>query len=206
MKLIIVRHGQTNLNKQGRVLGHGPEPLNDTGHSQADAVAKALAQVEAEALYSSPINRTMQTAATISEQIGMPVTSKPGLAEIDAGEMEGVEGRKLGELFPDLMVRWRSDPGTARMPGGETLGEVQARARSAIDEIVETNPDGTAIVVSHNFPIQTILCSVLGMDLKDFRRVKIDLGSITRLETAATGFTITSLNEKWHLPAPDPAN
>lgn len=121
MKLIIVRHGQTNLNKQGRVLGHGPEPLNDTGHSQADAVAKALAQVEAEALYSSPINRTMQTAATISEQIGMPVTSKPGLAEIDAGEMEGVEGRKLGELFPDLMVRWRSDPGTTYPSGTGNL-------------------------------------------------------------------------------------
>jgi|TARA_Y100000310_G_scaffold181241_3_gene181171 probable phosphoglycerate mutase len=206
LNLIIVRHGQTNLNRDGRVLGHGPEPLNETGLAQAQAVAQALTHVGSFTLYSSPVNRTMQTAEAISGLTDTPIAPKPGLAELDAGEMEGIEGRKLGELFPDVMAVWRSDPAKARMPGGETLGEVQDRAWKAIAEIVDAHPDGTAVAVSHNFPIQTIVCSALGMNLKDFRRVKVDLGSITRLQTAASGFTVTSLNETWHLPAKDPAN
>ena len=179
MNLIIVRHGQTNLNRDGRVLGHGPEPLNETGLAQVGAVARALAHVDSFTLYSSPVNRTMQTAEAISRLTGAPITPKPGLAELDAGEMEGIEGRKLGE--------------------------VQDRAWKAIAEIVDAHPDGTAVAVSHNFPIQTIVCSALGMNLKDFRRVKVDLGSITRLQTASSGFTVTSLNETWHLPPKNPA-
>ena len=205
MRLILVRHGETDLNRDRRVLGQGPEPLNETGLAQARSVAQTLARENAFALYSSPVKRTMQTAEAISKHRSTPVTQDQGLAEIEAGEMEGVEGRKLDDMFPEVMAQWRSDPESTRMPGGESLGQVQDRAWRAVGKIVESHPDGTAVVVSHNFPIQTIVCSVLGMKLKHFRRLKVDLGSITRLDSSSSGLTLVSLNETWHLQTTDPA-
>ncbi|MDP6514150.1 MAG: histidine phosphatase family protein [SAR202 cluster bacterium] len=199
MNLILVRHGETEFNRQRLILGHGPEPLNATGQAQALSAAVAVSRDTPFVLYASPVVRTMQTAETIASECSVDFAPKPGLEEIDAGDLEGLTGAHLREQYPDVMRVWRDDPASAMMPNGETLGNVQARAWAAINDISQHHEDDTVVVVSHNFPIQAILCKALGMPLNNFRQVRVDLGSITRLEAKDSVFTLLSLNETWHL-------
>lgn len=197
--MILVRHGETEFNRQRLILGRGPEPLNDTGQAQALSVAVAVSRDTPFVLYSSPIVRTIQTAEAIAAESSVDVTPKPGLEEIDAGDVEGLTGAHLQERFPDVMRVWRSDPASAMMPNGESLGEVQVRTWAAINDIAQRHDNDTVVVVTHNFPIQAILCKALGMPLNNFRQLRVDLGSITRLNVQASAFTLMSLNETWHL-------
>ena len=87
------------------------------------------------------------------------------------------------------------------MPGGESLAEVQRRAWSAVEHLLARNAGGTVVAVTHNFTIQTIVCRVLGIPLRNFRRLRQEVGSITRLELTASSMAVLSLNETAHLPA-----
>ena len=113
--------------------------------------------------------------------------------------MEGLTGERLQERYPDVMRVWRSDPASAMMPNGESLGHVQDRAWTAINDIAQRHQNDTVVVVTHNFPIQAILCKALGMPLNNFRQLRVDLGSITRMKAQDSVFTLLTLNETWHL-------
>jgi len=199
INLILVRHGETEFNRQRLILGHGPEPLNDKGQAQALSAAVAVSKDTPFVLYASPLARTIQTAEAIASESSVDLTPMPGLEEIDAGDMEGLTGRDLQERYPEVMRVWRTDPASAMMPDGESLGNVQNRAWSAITDIAQRHIDDTVVVVSHNFPIQAILCKALGIPLNNFRQLRVDLGSITRMEVRDSIFTLLSLNETWHL-------
>jgi len=97
------------------------------------------------------------------------------------------------------MRGWRNDPASAKMPNGESLGDVQNRTWAAINDIAQRHEDDTVVVVTHNFPIQAILCKALGMPLNNFRQLHVDLGSITQMDVRDSVFTMLSINETWHL-------
>ncbi len=206
MRLILVRHGETELNRTGRIQGLNADPLNESGRMQAQAVADALALDMPFALYSSPIARALETASTVSSRLGVRVTQLDGLQEADAGDLVGLTGVEMRRWYPDFMERWAADAGTARMPGGESMEEVQLRAWRAIDGLGTDRPDDTVVVVTHNQTIGTIVATALGMPLRYFRRISCALGSITRLDLNVDRPMLVSLNETWHLPkglAPD---
>ena len=199
MNLILVRHGETEFNRQRLILGRGPEPLNATGQAQALAAAVAVSRNAPFFLYSSPIVRTIQTAEAIASECSVAFTPMPGLEEIDAGDLEGLTGSQLQEQYPDVMRGWRNDPASAKMPNGESLGDVQNRTWAVINDIAQRHEDDTVVVVTHNFPIQAILCKALGMPLNNFRQLRVDLGSITQMDVRDSVFTMLSMNETWHL-------
>ena len=199
MNLILVRHGETEFNRQRLILGRGPEPLNATGQAQALAAAVAVSRNAPFVLYSSPIVRTMQTAEAIASECSVAFTPMPGLEEIDAGDLEGLTGSQLQEQYPDVMRGWRNDPASAKMPNGESLGDVQNRTWAVINDIAQRHEDATVVVVAHNFPIQVILCKALGMPLNNFRQLRVDLGSLTQMDVRDSVFTMLSINETWHL-------
>ena len=199
MKLILVRHGQTESNRLGNIQGINEAPLTDVGRGQAEAAARALAADAPFALYCSPLLRAMQTARAI----GGPSDTQPvefaELIEMDIGKFEGLSGPQLRERFPDVMRVWDEDPASAVMPGGESLYDVRARAWPAVRSLVDRHESETVVAVTHNFTIHTIVCAALDMPLNNFRKLRIDLGSITRLEVSGVRATLLSLNETLHL-------
>ena len=199
MNLILVRHGETEFNRQRLILGRGPEPLNATGQAQALAAAVAVSRNAPFVLYSSPIVRTIQTAEAIASECSVAFAPMTGLEEIDAGDLEGLTGSQLQEQYPDVMRGWRNDPASAKMPNGESLSDVQNRTWAVINDIAQRHEDDTVVVVTHNFPIQAILCKALGMPLNNFRQLRVDLGSITQMDVRDSVFTMLSMNETWHL-------
>ena len=199
MKLILVRHGQTESNRLGRIQGINKAPLTDVGRGQASAAARALAADAPFALYSSPLPRAVETATIIGTRADTAPVQVEGLVEMDVGEFEGLSGPQIRERFPDVMRGWDNDPASTVMPGGESLYDVRDRAWPAVESLAERHDSETVVAVTHNFTIHTIVCAVLDMPLNNFRKLRIDLGAITRLEISGARMTLLSLNETWHL-------
>ena len=205
LRLILVRHGETHLNRDGRIQGINDTSLDEVGRSQAQAVARALSRDVPFHLYASPIARARETAQIISQALGVPSDTVAEFREADAGELEGLTGAEMRERYPEFAERWAEDLGTAQMPGGESLAQVQDRAWQAVGRISDAHGEGTVVAVSHNFVIQTVVCRVLEAPLKHSRRLRQDLGSITRLDLSGSQWTVASLNETAHLEPPTPA-
>lgn len=199
MKLILVRHGQTESNRLGRIQGINKAPLTDVGRGQASAAARALVADAPFALYSSPLPRAVETATIIGTRADTAPVQVEGLVEMDVGAFEGLSGPQLRERFPDVMRSWDNDPASTVMPGGESLYDVRDRAWPAVESLAERHDSETVVAVTHNFTIHTIVCTVLDMPLNNFRKLRIDLGAITRLEISGARMTLLSLNETWHL-------
>ena len=199
MKLILVRHGQTESNRLGRIQGINKAPLTDVGRGQAEAAARALVADAPFALYSSPLPRALETATIIGTRTDTVPVQVGELVEMDVGEFEGLPGPQLRERFPDVMSVWDSDPASAVMPGGESLYDVRDRAWSAVKSLAERHDSEAVVAVTHNFTIHTIVCTALDMPLNNFRKLRIDLGALTRLEISGARTTLVSLNETWHL-------
>ncbi len=195
MKLILVRHGETESNRLGRIQGINDSPLNETGRVQADAAARALLSDMPFVLYSSPLRRALQTARIIASRAGTRPVEIEDLIEMDVGEFEGLSGPQLRERFPDVMRMWDEDPASTVMPGGESLRDVRERAWSTVKSLAERHHSETVVAVTHNFTIHAIVCTALGMPLNGFRKLRIDLGAITRLEVSGDRATLVSLNE-----------
>ena len=199
MKLILVRHGETETNRLGRIQGVSHTPLNERGLEQAAAVARALLPDAPFTLYASPLRRARQTAEAIVRRAGVSAILEDGLIEMDVGEFEGLTGRQLRERFQDVMRAWDEDAFQTTMPGGESLATVRDRAWNTVMNLANRHGAETVVAVTHNFTIQMILCTALGMPPNNFRRLRVDLGSITRLDVSAERTVQVSVNETQHL-------
>ena len=199
MRLVLVRHGETQRNREGRVLGRGAQRLTDVGRGQAAAVARALRRENIAALYSSPLNRAWETAEAIGSELGLPVQVAEDLAEVDAGELDGLTSEEMRARHPSFMTLWDHDPGSAQMPGGESLTQVQERAWQWVQGMVEKYPQDGVVAVSHNFPIETLVCKVLGVPLAAFRHLRVDLGSISAVELQEGRSHLVLLNDTCHM-------
>jgi len=201
MKLILVRHGETEWNKLGRFLGHRDISLNPRGVAQAQETAREVIQWKHLAVYSSPLQRTMQVAQEISQLGGMPVVQVPGLMELSLGELEGVTGEEMRSGWPQVYDTWRDNPTDVVMPGGESLLELQDRAWNSLMELERDHAeDEHLILVSHNFAIRAIIGKLLGMPLANFHRMSLSLSSICMVESTQWGRRrLVSYNSVCHL-------
>ncbi len=199
MRLILVRHGETAWNKEGRFQGQSLVGLNQRGAAQARRVAKALLPTKPTALYSSPLTRTLMTAQEISQELSIPVVPMEGIKEINLGELEGITGQGMRTQYPQVYAAWREDPSDVVFPGGESLRQLQERAWSAIKGIEQTHPEDVVVAVSHNFAIRAILCRFLGLPLSRFHLLRIDLGSISVLQANSRLRQVLTLNDRCHL-------
>ena len=208
MKLILVRHGETQLNKDGRIQGIGGAPLNEEGRGQAQAAARALKADLPFVLYTSTVVRALDTARIISDSLNVPFELLDGLQEADAGQLDGLTGTEMRQRYPEFTRLWDKDSATAQMPGGESMVDVQLRAWRAVMNLAESHPDSTVVAVSHNFTIKSIICKVLNIPLGTSRQLRHDLGAITRLDVRGDQSLVVSLNENGHLrsPAGEPAS
>ncbi|MEE8470538.1 MAG: histidine phosphatase family protein [Dehalococcoidia bacterium] len=209
MRLILARHGETDWNKQRRIQGLSDLELNKTGRIQAEALALALKNERVEAIYSSPLRRARETADAICRHHQVDVVTLDGLRELDAGEVDGLTYEEMGNQYGDFLDKWIEDCTSVGPPGGCTLQDVQDDVWAAVQEITrrqhqyategERNERGVVIAVAHFFPILSIMCKVLELDLSECRRMRVDLGSICTLDFNPTRTVIVSLNDTCHL-------
>lgn len=202
MLLILVRHGETESNRERLALGREDVPLNERGRRQAAALTASLAGVPATAIYASPLRRAVETARPLAEVLGLEVQVDDDLIEMAVGDLEGLSPQELSERHGDFLREWFStQAGNLRMPGGESLQDVQDRAWAAIERLRERHPEETVVVVTHNFTIHAILCRALGLPLASFRRLRHDLAAKAVLELRDDRAVVISLNDTCHLEA-----
>ncbi len=202
MRLYLVRHGETESNRLGLALGRDDVPLNERGLRQAGQVAGALAGESLAAVYSSPLQRTLNTARAIAEGHGLEVGVEERLIEMEIGEVEGLPFAEVRSRYPDFLEMWASPEGPTRpMPGGERLLDVQERAWSAVNDLAGRHGDGAVAAVTHNFVILSLLARFLGIELAQFRRLRHSVGAIAELEFSPKGVMVVRLNDTCHLQA-----
>ena len=202
MLLILVRHGETESNRERLALGREDVPLNERGRRQAAALTASLAGVPATAIYASPLRRAVETARPLAEALGLEVQVDEDLIEMAVGDLEGLSPQEMLERYGDFLREWFStQAGSLRMPGGESLQDVQDRVWATIERLRERHPEETVVVVTHNFTIHAILCWVLGLPLASFRRLRHDLAAKAVLELRNDRAVVISLNDTCHLEA-----
>lgn len=194
-EIVVVRHGQTDHNARGLLLGHLDVDLDDVGRAQAAAVAAAVPRPDV--VISSPLGRARQTAAAF----GVPVEVAEAWIEIDYGEWDGVP---TGEVPPEAWQAWRADPDFSP-PGGESLAHLTARVHDALDDLVAGLDGRRVVVVSHVSPIKAAVGWVLELGPEVAWRTWVAPASITRLGAGPGGFVLRSFNETAHLEGLRPA-
>ena len=167
--LLLVRHGETDWNRDGRWQGHSDTHLNDLGREQAARVAGELDGVDV--VYSSDLARARETAEVVAERLGLPVRLDERLRERSFGAWEGKTAPEIEAEFPDAHARWLAGEG----PGSddaEPFADFGARVRSFLDDVLVRHPDETVLVVSHGGSIRVIHALAQGLDyVRDHRSI-----------------------------------
>ena len=168
-RLYLVRHGATQLTAEDRFSGAANVYLSDQGREQVEQLARRLADDSISAIYSSPLDRTMETASILSRPHNLMPTQNDALREISHGHWEGLTRKEVEERFPEEYMAWESDPFTFAPQGGESGISVLARALPVIREIVVNHKDKNVVVVSHKATLRLVLSSLLGFDARGYR-------------------------------------
>lgn len=181
-RLLLLRHGQTEMSRQRRYSGRGDPELTEAGRRQAADAARYLSgRGGIAAVVSSPLRRAHDTATAAADALGLPVRADDDLIETDFGEWEGLTFGEAAQRHPDLHARWLRDPGLPP-PGGESFEQVAERVARARDRIVADHGEGTVLVVSHVTPIKLMLQSALAAGTSILHRLHLDLASLSIAE------------------------
>lgn len=202
--ILLIRHGENDYVKKNRLAGRLPGVhLNDHGRSQAGKLAEALAQAPVKAVYSSPLERTMETAAPIAAAHGLEVLPRPGLIELDMGDWQDRTLKSLRRLKLWKVVQNR--PSMMQFPNGETFAEAQQRIATELKTIAGLhNKKDLVIVVSHSDLIKLAIAYFLGLPLDLFQRLMIAPASISTLHIEEGHAMVFNLNATVGAPFPSP--
>jgi broad specificity phosphatase PhoE len=193
LRIVLVRHGLTDWNESGRLLGRIAIGLNERGRRQARALAGALADVPMRAVVSSPQQRTQETAQAIATARDVEVQTEAGLDEVWLGRWQGKTFDEIRE-DPDLLPLL-ADP-THVCDAIEPAAEVQSRVVTVVEAFREANEPGPVVLVSHGDPLRVLLAHYLGMNLRHYRRLAVDPGSASILNFDGRGTQLLALNWK----------
>jgi probable phosphoglycerate mutase len=144
-ELLLVRHAETEWNREGRWQGHADPPLNEAGRAQAHALARSLAGESVDAIYSSDLRRASETADILGAALDLPVTTDPDLREIDVGSWSGLTREEVAERFPGRETH-----------DGESRDELEARVVAAVRRIAQRHPDRHVLIVTHGGSIRSL--------------------------------------------------
>jgi probable phosphoglycerate mutase len=203
MNILLVRHGETAWNREGRYQGRTDIPLSETGQAQVRALGERLRPIPISVAYASPLSRAKNTAEAIVSERKIPLWLDAGLIEISHGEWEGQLASDVEISHAEMFGVWRSHPGrnSPAGPGAETLGDVETRAWAVLDKICEgLGENDTALVAAHDAVNRVILCRVLGVPLDriwSFRQAPASLNVLSGPSIAE--LQVVRLNDSEHV-------
>lgn len=199
MKLYLIRHGETDWNRLEKCQGASDIPLNSNGISQAENLAYSLRDENFSAIYSSDLSRAITTANEVAKYHAAEVRIDERFREMDQGDFEGLEFKNLREKYGDVLKKWTEEPETLRIPGGETLSEVQDRAWKGIANLISLHNNESVLLVSHNMTIITLLCKFSKKSLLSFREFSVKESSKSVISCNNDIFEIELFNDISHL-------
>ena len=199
--LLLIRHGENEYTRTGKLAGWTPEVhLNEKGQAQARAVAERLAGAPIKAIYSSPLERALETAQPLAKTRQLRVQKLEGLGEVRYGDWTGRSLKALART--KLWTTVQRYPAAMEFPDGETFRAVQARAVEAVETLARKHFKQMIAVVSHGDVIKLILAHYLGAPIDLFQRILINTGSISHLRLTSGAPVIVKMNEQPELPDP----
>ena len=199
MKLIVVRHGETEWNVQGREMGQLDSPLTPRGVRQAEALAARLSAVRFEALYTSDLGRAVRTAEIIAAACGLEPIVDAALRERDLGIFQGFTRAELESRFPEDYAEYLRSGHGYQIPGGESGQQRTERSVRALAAIAERHPAETVVVVTHGGFLSGFFEHVLGMEPGHGRRFKRQNAAYNEFEHLDGGWSLETWNDTAHL-------
>jgi len=197
--IILIRHGETDWNREQVFRGRIDVALNEVGVTQARAVQESLKDTEIDGIYSSPLSRAFETATIVGENRNVAVRGEEGFIDIDFGAWQGLSHQKVKEEYKDLYETWLAQPDLVTFPDGESLKEVRIRSMESLEEVIKNNPEKTLALVSHRVVLKVLLCTILGLELSRFWYLRQDTCAINRVEYKDGSYFLTLLNDTGHL-------
>lgn len=198
MRIVLVRHGETEYNRADVFRGRVDLPLNDRGTAQAGAAADYLAGEDFEAFYSSPMLRAMQTAGAIAAPHGGEVRPLECFIDVDYGEWSGRSVDEIRDAWPREFAAWTEDPERAVFPGGEAVREVRERLDEGLERLSREH-EGTVLLVGHKLINRIMVCIVLGLPTSGIWRVEQSNAAINLISRGKRGWVLERLNDSSHL-------
>ncbi len=193
-EIILARHGETEWNAQEIFRGRLDIELNETGLKQAELLAEFLSSVKIEAIYSSPLKRSLKTAEAIASHHKLDVKISPRLIDFDFGKWQGLPHQEVKSKYQELYTEWLNSPDKVTMPEGESLHDVKERATRMVDEVI-AKYEGTVILVSHRVVNKVLICALLGLDNSHFWNIRLDTCGITTFTYENERFILAKHND-----------
>ena len=191
--LLLIRHGENDFLAKNRLPGHIPGiHLNGRGHEQAAELARTLSRLPIKAIYSSPLERAVETAEPLAQSLGLGIQLRPNLTDTDVGEWAGRSWKALGRTRLWKVIQ--QTPSQFQFPGGETFVLTQERVVRALDAIASAHADELIAVFFHADPIKLAVAHYLGMPLDTFQRLTVSTGSVTILKIDGSTVKLLALN------------
>jgi probable phosphoglycerate mutase len=192
--ILLIRHGENDYVKKGRLAGRkAGVHLNETGRKQAQAIAEKLTGSKIQAVYSSPLERTIETAAPLAEALNLPLLVREGLIEVDFGEWQDqtLKGLRRLKLWKTVALA----PSRMTFPSGESFSQAQQRIQQELSQIASAHEQKDWVVcVSHSDMIKLAVAYYIGLPLDLFQRLHVSPGSITALSINENGSNLLTLN------------
>jgi alpha-ribazole phosphatase/probable phosphoglycerate mutase len=173
-RLYLLRHGETQSNIEQRYQGQGNSPLSELGIEESTELSKALQSEPIKAFYSSDLTRAHETAKIVAEPHGLQVKKLPGMKERFYGEWENLTFDEIKKKYPEIYETWLMDPAKAKIPGSETLEELQSRGVETIESTIKNHDGETICIVGHGGINRMILFHYMNLDLNNFWRIRQD--------------------------------
>lgn len=181
--VLLMRHGETAWNREGRVMGRQPIELDQHGRAQVESATALAHLLEPEVVITSPLTRARQTADIIAAALGgLPVIEEPQLEEVRYGKWEGMTYHQL--IRDQSYLEYRKAPLSSLTPGGESIEQVQARGVNAVMRALEAHGGRRLLMISHGDIIRTVLCHFIGLELTHYHRIRVDNATFFGIEVA----------------------
>jgi len=191
--LLIIRHGENDYLARNKMPGHIPGiHLNKRGLEQAVEIAGALSWLPIKAVYSSPLERAVETAEPLAQSLGLGIQLSPDLTDTDVGQWEGRSWKALSRTRLWKVIQ--QTPSQFQFPGGETFVHAQERVVRSLDAIASAHGDELIAVVFHADPIKLAVAHYLGLQLDNFQRLTAQTGSVTILKMDGSAVKLLALN------------
>jgi broad specificity phosphatase PhoE len=174
-QILIVRHGETDWNRDRRFQGHADPPLNDAGREQARALADELARERIDFVYTSDLVRARETAEIVATRLGADVVALSELREIDVGEWEGLTWPQIEERCPEGALTWHQHG--YGWKSGETYDQLGDRVIAALRRIAADHPAQTVLVIGHGGTVRATRAFIEGLSVADSRRRSPAIGN-----------------------------
>lgn len=199
VKIYMVRHGQTDLNKRKIFRGRYEAPLNSTGIEEARCAAGYLKGRKISFILTSPLKRCFETASIIGGRFGIHPEALEYLMDIDFGRWQGMNQEDVVRKYRRIYKQWIEEPHRIKFPAGEGLCDVRRRVQKLMNYIKSNHAGQEGVVVTHRVTAKVIVCVVARIPLGNFWNIKVDTASISTFEIIGKRFVLDNLNITTHL-------